>query len=162
MSESDDHKAEISLPDVQTVKVLLNVLLDERQIRMAALDALDTKAGIFLGFSGVLAAYSATLTVPWEQLILVFTALVSAVSTVTVLRLRKVPLLNIKETVQKYWNSDPAQVERTLLATITTCQENLEDLIKSKAIGLSIGMWALGAGILAVAVFAANAGGFYG
>jgi len=145
----------MSEQNVESVEVLLDVLLEERAVRLGSVESLDTKAGILLGFDAVIVAYAATLGPLWERLVLILLALLSAGLALWALGVRRYPMFDGQATRDSYITRSAPEVRRVLLDTLVGAHlPSIEGKIKTKAICTVVSTFTLGAAVVFMSALA--------
>ena len=132
--------------------VLLEVVLNERQLMMDAADGLDAKSGVLLGFAGVIVGLAAGLDMVYLRILVVVPALACGILAACSLRVRKYPILEPQALRDKYLETEPRRLQRILLDTLTDRHALLDKVIRSKARCTQWATWALVAAIVLMAV----------
>lgn len=138
----------------ESVSALLDVTLNERELRSAALDALDQKAGVILAADGLVITFAATLGTMWARGLVVAFFIISAFYAARALRVRQFKALRVVTMRNKYIAKDGQTTRRRLLDTLITDFPQIERDVQSKADKVKIAfVWmVIGVAVLAVLV----------
>ena len=120
--------------------VLLEAAYQERQLRFSALDAVEMKAGVTLGFAGTLIALTAAFGPAWSRSAIVIPAVISVLLAVFALIPRKHAGLNPEPLRDKYLESEPRDTQRAILNVLV---RNHQELAKSVARRTRFAKWAM-------------------
>jgi hypothetical protein len=139
----------MSPPELPSLELVLDVLRGSRDERRAHFDALDQKAGLTLGFAGVLITLSAAVAEPW-RLLGVALAVVSGGLALSSFwpRSGQEVLVNVRDYLA-------AEVHRTMLVlvdTLSTMNETTDLALGVKARRLKGALTVLGLAATALAV----------
>jgi hypothetical protein len=133
----------------------LNEILEEvraeREGQNAHFDALDSKAGILLGFAGALVALT-----PTEDHLLVdvgrMAAVLAAALALWAFWPRRYSVTNLRVLRDRYLTADPRFTQKTLLDTHIQMAEQINESLRRKVWRVKAAMVALGAAALLVAI----------
>jgi hypothetical protein len=141
------------LPEPPSAGVLLEAVLAERQARLESADAMTNRAGIILGFTGVLVSLSALLDF-WVLRLVVFVPAGFAVRySLAALRTEIVPGLEAVMLREKLLMQPPLGAQLQILDIFTKRHDELVRMLDSKAsrVDLAGGWLAITIVVLAVA-----------
>lgn len=120
--------------------VLLEAVYQERQLRFSALDAVEMKSGVTLGFAGTLIALTTALVPAWSRWLVVAPAVIAVVVSVLALVPRKQAGLNPQTLRDKYLESGLRETQGVILHALV---HNHGELIKSLAWKTRLTKWAM-------------------
>jgi hypothetical protein len=113
--------------------VLLDVVLEERQIRLDSVTAMDQRAAIVLGFTGSLVALTVLLPRWWLQLAVYLVAADTTFRCLRVLRVEFVPGLSAMTIRNDYLMADAGWTRRCLLDLLVAGQGPLSNTLRDKS-----------------------------
>jgi hypothetical protein len=145
--------------DDDSVTSLLQVLLDERQVRLDALDNMDQKAGILLGFSGVVIAFATALNEWYFRLAPMLPSVLAALMAIYALRSFRAPAFTAQALWDRWATKDGPATRRMLVSNLVTDQKKINRRLQLKSQELAAASYLLLAGILLLAVFGLILGG---
>lgn len=129
-----------SEPDpLPSLELVLDVLRSGRDDRREHFDALDQKAGLALGFAGVLVTLSNDITQPWATLG-VLTSVLSAALAVWSFAPRRYDVL---DNVRQYMAASPTQTRLVLIDTLLVMNLRADQAMGVKARRLQLALIAL-------------------
>jgi hypothetical protein len=134
----------------KSLEVILEEVRIERAAQLQHFDALDSKAGIVLGFSGAVAALAPSrhLVVGIGRLIVVL----SALSAIWTFLPRTFQLTNVYNLREKYLAAHPDFTKLNLIDAQISMMKSAKDLLESKAFRLKLAMGFLALGVILIAV----------
>ena len=137
-------------PELPSLGLLVEAVRDERAERRAHLDAMDSKAGIVLGFAGVVAALSDVGTT-WVLKVGVGVAVIAALLALASYWPQKFRRLNLDALGTKYLNESAQETRRAVLGTLihNTLENDKIEQRKVKRL-----KWAFGSLALAIVLVA--------
>lgn len=114
-----------------SLTLLLDLSQGEREKQLAHFDALDAKAGIVLGFAGVLIALISAIGGVWKLGALI-AAFMAAGSSLAAFWPRDYPVL-LPNALRSYLTSEEAFTRLTVLDTLGTMIDATSELLRHKA-----------------------------
>ena len=132
--------------------VLLSLALAERSTRLGAIGAQNSKAGIYLGFSGIVIGLAAGLSPLWARLIVVLPGLVCAAFALNALLVRQVPGVSIKRARNRYLTSTADEAEVALVDLLASSQTATNRVLRRKSRAVTRSVVALSVAIAAMAL----------
>ena len=125
--------------NIRSLDVVWDQVRIEREVQLAHFDALDTKAGIVLGFAGALVALA-----PAGSIVLIDIGRAVAVASggfaLWTVWPRRVWATDLRALRDLYLPADPLFARLRLLDTQIQMAESLADLLSRKALRLKLGM----------------------
>jgi hypothetical protein len=136
--------------NIRSLDVVWEQVRIEREVQLAHFDALDTKAGILLGFAGAVVALA-----PAGSLVLInigrFAAVASGAFALWTVWPRRVWATDLRTLRDLYLPADPHFARLRLLDTQIQMAESLGAALSRKALRLKLGMALLLAAVLLTA-----------
>ena len=139
------HTPGMELPSLDLV---LSLLRDSREQRRAHFDALDQKAGIALGFAGVLVTLSPSVAGPWRQVGVVL-AVVSGACSVAAFWPREFEVL---DNPRKYLAAQPQDAALVFVDTFQEMNERTDKTLGNKARKIKCALVLLAGAVAVLAV----------
>jgi len=137
---------------LRSLEFVEQVVHDERTAQLSHLDALDTKAGVILGFAGAIVALSPSAASLWTALGKA-SAIVSAYFSIATFWPRRFWTLDVRALRERYLAAEPMFTRIHVLDTmIATARRNDETLarrgrqLKAAMIGLGLATLLIGVG----------------
>lgn len=124
----------------ESAPALLEAVYQERQLRLSAMDAVEMKSGVTLGFAGTLIALTTALVPAWSRWLVVAPAVIAVVLSVLALVPRKQAGLNPQTLRDKYLESGLGETQGVILHALV---HNHGELIKSLAWKTRLTKWAI-------------------
>lgn len=115
----------------------------EREAYVRHFDGLDTKAGVLLGFSGVLVALATRSSSPLGALA-AFAALLAVIFAFSAYAPRQSPVLDMLHIRERYLTADERFTRLHLLDTKVVMIQEFAGILREKALRLKIGLVLLG------------------
>jgi cytochrome c biogenesis protein CcdA len=151
-------------PKMPSLKILLDQVASERATVSARADSLDTRAGVVLGFAGVLVGLGAT-----ASSMAIFTngyfqaglgvAVVAALSAAFAFVPRNSPVLDMRPARDRYLTADESVTELILLDTQIEVIKTAAELVKQKGRRLQVSVVCLAIAAILVVVGTLTSGG---
>jgi hypothetical protein len=152
-----------STPKMPSLKILLDQVASERATVSARADGLDTKAGVVLGFAGVLVGLGATAstTISTNGVFQagLGVAVVAALSAAFAFVPRKSPVLQMRPARDKYLTADESVTQLILLDTQLETIKITAELVKQKGNRLEVSVICLAIAAVLVVVGTLTSGG---
>lgn len=147
------------MPPLPSLELVHQLIAAERGKQLAHFDSLDNKAGIVLGFSGLLIAVSPDVDSPYRIVGIVLAA-AAAAAAVLAFWLRKFPVLDPTR-LGDYIAADEAFTQRKVTDTLESMVNEASDVLKRKSIALRVALAALllAAGALGVGILTTDDAG---
>jgi hypothetical protein len=146
--------------ELPSLRLVLDVLRSGRDERRGHFDALDQKAGLALGFSGVLITLSADVAEPWRVLGIAAAAIAAGFA-LAAFWPRGYEVL---DNVRAYLRADMQQTQLVLVDTLAEMNLRTDRVMGTKATRLKVSLVALAVagGLLGVGVIWHHDGGSHG
>jgi len=138
--------------DDESVESIMLALLGERQIRLDAMDAMQAKAGVLLGFSGLVAVFGAQYENPVVRALPLTTAVLTAVFSLRAMGRIRIPGIDARLLWDNYANVPGPRTRRAIANQLVSSQPHLDNVLKrvSRAVTAATLWLACSIGILAV------------
>jgi hypothetical protein len=135
--------------EISTLDIVTGEVANERKAQLAHFEALDTKAGIVLGFAGALAALAPVHLNAFVDIGRVV-AVISALMAMSAFWPRRFPVANVRELRDNYLKAESGFVQRRLLAAHIEMVEQARTLLarKGKLLQGTIGALAVAASLV--------------
>lgn len=124
---------------MQSLEILSAEVQAEREAQARHFDGLDSKAGVALGFAGVLVALSTASGTSFGALA-ALVALLAAVFAFSAYAPRAYPVLDVRTICDRYLNSAEGFTRLHLLDTKIDMIQELAEILREKALRLRIGL----------------------
>jgi uncharacterized membrane protein len=152
-----------STPKMPSLKILLDQVASERATVSARADSLDTRAGVVLGFAGVLVGLGATASMAISTNgffqaglgVAVVAALAAAFAFVP----RNSPVLDMRPARDRYLTADESVTQLILLDTQIETIKTAAELVKQKGSRLQVSVVCLAIAAILVVVGTLTSGG---
>ncbi len=137
---------------MDSLDLLLDTVRQERTAQLSHFDALDSKAGITVGFAGGLVALSPNVS-PWFRDAAVASLGLAAILAAATFFPRKLPTLDVGH-LRSYLRAEPEFTKLRLHdAQLTMVQSGSAEIrIKARLLKASVALLGIGAAILAVGI----------
>jgi hypothetical protein len=141
-------------PELPSLPIIMAQVVSERETMNAHAESLDTKAGVVLGFTGVLVGLGATAqSLISENVVFQIglgVAVAAAVLAALAFRPRGYPVLELRRLRDNYLTSSDSETQLVLLDTQIEMVQEAVDLVKLKGrrVGLAIGCLAASATLI--------------
>jgi hypothetical protein len=151
-------------PDLPSLAILVAQVASERETMNTHAESLDTKAGVVLGFAGVLVGLGATAQLAVSERLLVQIglgmAVVAALLAAWGFLPRGYPVLEVYRLRQRYLTALESETRLHLLDTQIEMVQEAADLVRRKGrrIRLSVGCLASAAGLVVAGTLVAIGG----
>lgn len=151
-------------PELPSLLILADQVTSEREGMNTHAESLDTKAGVVLGFSGVLVGLGATAqSLVSERLLFqvgLGSAVVAALLAAWAFLPRRYPVLEVYRLRQSYLTAPETETRLHLLDTQIQMVQEAADLVKLKGrrVQASVGCLAIGAALVVAGTLVATGG----
>lgn len=136
----------------ESVPVLLEAAWAERETQLAAIDGLDSKSGVVLGFAGAIVALTPAFPQWWMRLVVVVLPVISAALAVVSLWVRRVKTIEAPPLREGYLLRPLGVTQQTIFDTLVHQQPSLKRTLTWKGRWTQAALSTLAAGVLVMAV----------